>query len=81
MGRKPAHTLALADPRPQIYQDSLAASNGVAEERFSLSRLVRAFGTEGEAAARYDGSLRTLRHISIRQGVAYALYVASNNFL
>jgi hypothetical protein len=53
----------------------------VAEERFSLSRLVRAFGTEDEAAARYDGTLRTLRHISIRQGVAYALYVASNNFL
>ena len=100
----------------RVYQDSLAASNGVAEEGFSLSRLVRAFGTEGATQGRYDASLRTLRRISIRQvgglgvglggggvswagpapvllqfnsipihytpqGVAYALYVASNNFL
>ncbi len=51
----------------QIYQDSLAHSNTVAEEGFTLSRLVRAFGTEAATGQRYDGTLRTLRHISIRQ--------------
>lgn len=103
----------------RIYQDALASSTATAEEAFSLSRLVRAFGTEGGTQARYEGTLRTLRHISIRQvgdaaaagrvaakggprpaarktptprgvptaanplvqGVAYAMYVVSNNFL
>lgn len=65
----------------QIYQDSLASSNAAAEEGFTLSRLVRAFGTEGGTMKRYDRTLLKLRHISIRQSVAYALYVVSNNFL
>ena len=39
----------------------------MAEEGFTLSRLVRSFGTEAAQAARYDGTLRTLRRISIRQ--------------
>lgn len=51
----------------RIYQDALAASNGVAEEGFTLSRLVRAFGTEAATQQRYDASLATLRRISIRQ--------------
>lgn len=38
-----------------------------AEESFTLSRVIRAFGTEGPAAARYAATLRVLRHISIRQ--------------
>lgn len=65
----------------RIYQDALATSNAVAEEGFSLSRLVRAFGTEAGTAERYNASLATLRRISIRQGVAYAMYVAGNNWL
>ncbi|KAI3423870.1 hypothetical protein D9Q98_009704 [Chlorella vulgaris] len=65
----------------RIYQDSLASSNAAAEEGFTLSRLVRAFGTEGGTMKRYDRTLLKLRHISIRQSVAYALYVVSNNFL
>ena len=51
----------------RVYQDALASSNATAEEGFSLARLVRAFGTEGATSARYDGTLATLRRISIRQ--------------
>lgn len=65
----------------RIYQDALAGSNAVAEEGFSLSRLVRSFGSEAGTRARYDGTLGMLRRISIRQGVAYAMYVCGNNFL
>ena len=65
----------------RTYQDALAASNSAAEEGFTLSRLVRSFGGEGGQRARYDGTLGALRRISIRQGAAYSLYVAANNFL
>lgn len=58
---------SLTAPPLQIYQDALATSNAVAEEGFSLSRLVRAFGTEAGTAERYNASLATLRRISIRQ--------------
>lgn len=90
----------------------------MAEEGFSLSRLIRSFGSEAGTAERYDRTLGVLRRISIRQvgatraawphpalggcgrrlrarkdppppplppaclqGVAYAMYVAGNNFL
>lgn len=44
-------------------------------------RLIRAFGTEDQARERYWRALGVLRHISLRQSAAYALYVFCNNFL
>ena len=53
----------------------------VAEEVFSLSRVVRTFGTEATETARYAGWLQRLRHLGIRQSTAYLIYLASNSTL
>jgi hypothetical protein len=55
----------------QVYQDTLAASNQVAEEVLSLSRVVRTFGTEGKEEGRYKGWLERLYSVGLRQATGY----------
>ncbi len=50
----------------------------VAEEVFTLSRVVRTFSTEGRETARYVRSLGRLRRISVRLATAYLLYLVTN---
>ena len=50
----------------------------VAEEVFTLSRVVRTFGTEDGEAARYARNLGKLRRISVRLATAYLLYLVTN---
>ena len=45
---------------------------------FLLSRVVRSFGTEDRETNRYRACLGMLRRISIRQAVAYLLYLVTN---
>ncbi len=51
----------------------------VAEEVFTLSRVVRTFGTEGAESTRYLGWLRRLTRISNRQAAAYFMYLTTNS--
>ena len=46
---------------------------------FTLSRVVRTFGTEGAESARYLGWLRRLTLISNRQAAAYFMYLTTNS--
>ena len=46
---------------------------------FTLSRVVRTFGTETSESSRYLGWLRRLTRISIRQAAAYFLYLTTNS--
>lgn len=52
----------------RLTQDTLAGCNTVAEEVFSLSRIVRTFGTEAHEESRYQAWLQRLYDISIRWG-------------
>lgn len=45
----------------------------VAEEVFTLSRVVRTFGTEKREGRRYQSWLQRLTHLSVRQATAYLL--------
>lgn len=58
-------------------QDVLADSNQVAEEVFSLHRLVRTFGTETQETDRYKEKVQILHDIGMRQAMAWALYVVT----
>lgn len=63
-----------APPAPfelQVYQDTLAASNQVAEEVLSLSRVVRTFGTESGEDGRYKRWLQRLYSVGLRQATGY----------
>ena len=51
----------------------------VAEEVFTLSRVVRTFGTERAESTRYLGWLRRLTRISNRQAAAYFMYLTTNS--
>lgn len=53
----------------------------VAEEVFSLSRLVRTFGTERREGERYLSFLRRLARISVRQAAAYFMYLSTASAL
>lgn len=69
-----AAALITAPPAPfelQVYQDTLAASNQVAEEVLSLSRVVRTFGTESSEDGRYKGWLQRLYGVGLRQATGY----------
>ena len=50
----------------------------VAEEVFTLARVVRTFGTEGGEVGRYARNLGRLRRISVRLATAYLLYLVTN---
>ncbi|KAL6780989.1 hypothetical protein ACKKBG_A09310 [Auxenochlorella protothecoides x Auxenochlorella symbiontica] len=64
----------------RAYQDTLADATARAEESFLLSRVVRTFGAEDAACARYDETLGRLAHISSRQAVAYSSFVVANHW-
>ena len=53
----------------------------MAEEVFSLSRLVRTFGTERAEGERYLSYLRRLARISVRQAAAYLIYLTTASAL
>ncbi len=57
------------------------APEQVAEEVFTLSRVVRTFGTEARESGRYLGWLRRLTRVSVRQAAAYFLYLTTNSGL
>ena len=65
----------------RALQDATAAANVVAEEAFSLSRTVRASGTEATESGRYASQVRQLFDIQVRQSAAYGLFVVSSNSL
>ncbi|KAG0600639.1 hypothetical protein M758_11G049700 [Ceratodon purpureus] len=62
----------------RFAQDSIASANEVAEEAFSLLRVVRTFGTEKEEAARYSKWLKKLMEINFRQNIAYGFSTLSS---
>ncbi len=57
------------------------APGQVAEEVFTLSRVVRTFGTEARESERYLGWLRRLTRVSVRQAAAYFMYLTTNSGL
>jgi len=48
---------------------------------FTLSRVVRTFGTEKREGARYSSWLKRLTHLSVRQAAAYLMYLTTNSGL
>eukprot|EP00884_Botryococcus_braunii_P008726 jgi/Botrbrau1/17855/Bobra.0127s0095.1 len=60
------------------YQDALADTNQVADQAFSLARIVRSFGTEEIELERYKRNLQCLWDISYRKSVAYLAYLIVN---
>jgi len=65
----------------RLFQDALADTGQVAEEVFTLSRVVRTFGTEKREGRRYQSWLQRLTHLSVRQATAYLLYLTTNSAL
>jgi ABC-type multidrug transport system fused ATPase/permease subunit len=65
----------------RLFQDALADTGQVAEEVFTLSRVVRTFGTEKREGARYSSWLKRLTHLSVRQAAAYLMYLTTNSGL
>jgi hypothetical protein len=62
-----------------MYPNARAASRAqVAEEVYTLARVVRTFGTEAGEVARYARNLGRLRRISVRLATAYLLYLVTN---
>ncbi|KAH9331211.1 hypothetical protein KI387_003319, partial [Taxus chinensis] len=62
-------------------QEVVASANEVAQETFSLARIVRTFGTEKQECERYSRWLKKLVDINLRQNVAYGLWTWSSNTL
>ena len=48
---------------------------------FTLSRVVRTFGTEKREGQRYSAWLQRLTHLSVRQAAAYLMYLTTNSGL
>lgn len=65
----------------KVTQDTVAAANEVAEEVFSLARVVRTFGTEKQEVARYSMWGDKLISIGLRKSVAYGFWTWGSNTL
>ena len=59
--------------RPTRPAETNAAAAQVAEEVFTLARVVRTFGTERREGERYRSWLKRLTHLSVRQATAYLM--------
>ena len=59
-------------------QDSLAKANEVAEETCSSMRTVRSFANENTEAQRYADKLAITYKLQIKEAIAYAGYMCSN---
>ena len=59
-------------------QDSLAKVNEVAEEVISSMRTVRSFANEEDEVKRYDLKLQVTKKLKMKEAVAYAGYIWSN---
>ena len=59
-------------------QDALASANEVAEEVFSSMRTIRSFANETEEVARYADRLNVTYKLKLKESVAYAGYLWSN---
>eukprot|EP00850_Spirogloea_muscicola_P012875 SM000085S23225 [mRNA] locus=s85:197195:203144:+ [translate_table: standard] len=55
-------------------QDATASANVVAEEAFSLARVVRTFGTEQQEISRYSKWTKAFGSVKLRQSLAYGLW-------
>jgi len=62
-------------------QDALAHANEVAEEVFSSMRTIRSFANESEEVSRYADRLNATYKLKLKESVAYAGYVWSNQVL
>ena len=62
-------------------QDALACANEVAEEVFSSMRTIRSFASESEEVARYADKLNVTYKLKLKEAVAYAGYLWSNQVL
>ena len=62
-------------------QDALARANEVAEEVFSSMRTIRSFANESEEVSRYADKLSETYKLKLKESVAYAGYVWSNQVL
>jgi ABC-type multidrug transport system fused ATPase/permease subunit len=59
-------------------QDSLARVNEVAEEVISSMRTVHSFANERDEVSRYDQKLQLTKKLKMKEAVAYAGYIWSN---
>jgi len=62
-------------------QDALARANEVAEEVFSSMRTIRSFANESEEVSRYADKLNATYKLKLKESVAYAGYMWSNQVL
>jgi len=62
-------------------QDALARANEVAEEVFSSMRTIRSFANESEEMSRYADKLNETYKLKLKEAVAYAGYMWSNQVL
>ena len=62
-------------------QDALAQANEVAEEVFSSVRTIRSFANESGEASRYADKLNVTYKLKLKESVAYAGYLWSNQVL
>jgi len=62
-------------------QDALARANEVAEEVFSSMRTIRSFANEYEEMSRYSDKLNVTYKLKLKESVAYAGYLWSNQVL
>jgi len=61
-------------------QDSLAASNQIAEERISNIRTVKAFSQENKEMLHYGEKMRKVLHLSIKESLMRGLFFAMTGF-
>lgn len=60
-------------------QDSLAASNQVAEERISNIRTVKAFSQEKREIFRYEEKMKEVLQLSVKESLMRGLFFAMVN--
>ncbi|CAG9466940.1 unnamed protein product [Pedinophyceae sp. YPF-701] len=65
----------------KAQQDTLADSTQVAEETFRHARLVKATGNEAQEAERYHLRLQRMLAVTLRQTVAYGVYLVGQTTL
>ena len=59
----------------KLVQDKLALTNEVANEVISSMQTVRSFANESGEAERYDGKLKEVYRVQVKQAIAYSGYI------
>jgi len=78
---KSAFLFELLQKLSKNVQDALARANEVAEEVFSSMRTIRSFANESEEMSRYADKLNITYKLKLKESVAYAGYMWSNQVL